>query len=155
MTNAREQAQAALVVLAKRLEGNRLGRTMMRETHADILAMGDAAVALRALLGADEPSLIADEIDTLTLIVRDVHNYDGRPGHLSLSGAGARRIAEAALTAGFRRHPASRTDEAIEAAARVFYTSQTGCDKLSTSFYRGTWLAVTRRALEAAEEARR
>lgn len=44
-----------------------------------------------------------DEREALTLIVRDVHNYDGRPGYLALHGADAARIADAILAAGFRR----------------------------------------------------
>lgn len=44
-----------------------------------------------------------DERETLTLIVRDVHNFDGRHEHLSLAGAEAGRIADAILAAGFCR----------------------------------------------------
>jgi len=45
--------------------------------------------------------------------------------------------------------------EAIAAAARVFYRSQTGEDLLATSIYADAWTRVTERALQAAVEADR
>jgi hypothetical protein len=42
------------------------------------------------------------------------------------------------------------TDAMVEAAVRVFYRNQTGTDLLDTSGYRDNWLALARRALEAA-----
>lgn len=66
-------------------------------------ALGEATVTPTA------HEVTTDEREALTLIVRDVHNYDGRPGFLSLSGVDAGRIAEAILAAGFRRSEASES----------------------------------------------
>lgn len=69
------------------------------------LAWEDAEAHVAALLRTPTPT--DDEREAITLIVRDVHNYDGRPSFLSLSGADAGRIADAIIAAGFRLSVAS------------------------------------------------
>ena len=63
----------------------------------------------------------------------------------------ASRHFTAGFLAGYRKSPAPEvTDEMVERAARVFYESQTGSDRLPGSFYRDAWLRMARFALEAA-----
>lgn len=64
-------------------------------------------------------------------------------------------IADAILASGFRRQ-GPVTDAQVEAAARVFYESQTGsADGFNGSLYRYAWERMARAALEAAREADR
>jgi hypothetical protein len=70
-----------------------------------------------------------EERDALTLIVRDVHNYDGRPDYLSLSGAMAGRIADAILKAGWSRSVSRpRSDAEIEYEYGAGYEGDNGIE---------------------------
>lgn len=73
-----------------------------------------------------------DEWEALTLIVRDVHNYDGRPEFLSLHGKDAGRIAAAILAAGFRRS-VSQEPSARELIDAIYDAEEDDLDDLDDS----------------------
>lgn len=150
----------ALVEQAKRdaetIDGEfGLGRSyssLLTEGDADAQKIQAAERAIDALTALIPEPPTGDERQAITLIVRDVHNYDGRPGFLSLSGADARRIAEAILASPVWRNRGRGpiTEDVIQKACRAHHIAVWGDDLDPEHIFPAAEVAAMRAAFEAA-----